>query len=330
MPDTMPLSEFARKFRSLVDSGKRFLLLTHVRPDGDAYGCLLAMAHSLREMGKEVVAWNQDGVVERYRFLPGAESIQSVLLPTESFDVRIVMDTASVERVGHIGLPLDPKSPVINIDHHASNPRYGDLVYLEPDRASCGEVVYDLLKQAEMPISARTAECLFVAISTDTGSFQYPATRPDTFRIAADLLDRGISLGDISRKIYESEPARRLLLLREVLQSVRFDSKDRLGYFWIDRGSYTRSGAQPEDSEGMIDHVRAVKSVQVAVMFEELLEEGKVRISLRSKDPRINVHGVACQFGGGGHAAAAGARLSGSKSEVEAKVLEAIRKILPT
>jgi len=319
------LTAFARQFRTIMKAGRRFLVVTHVRPDGDAYGCMLAIAHSLRMMRKKIVLWNEDGVVDRYRFLPGSDWISSETPPSGSFDARIVVDTASMERAGKISMPSDRRSPIINIDHHASNPGYGDLVYVEPSRASCGEVIFDLLRLAKMPVPKEAAECLFVAISTDTGSFQYPSVTPSTFRIAADLLEYGLDLGEITRRIYESYPPRRLLLLREVLQSARFDSGDRIGYFWIDAGSYRRSGARPEDSEALIDHVRSIHSVRVAVLFEEIAGERTVRISLRSKDRRVDVNRVARQFGGGGHPAAAGARIQGGREEVEQRVLEAVR-----
>ncbi len=328
MAATSTLSDFAGKFRTFVDSKKRLLILTHVRPDGDAYGCMLAMAHSLKEMGREVTLWNPDGVADRYHFLPHTEWILSGDFPRGAFDGWIIVDAANIER---IGLPaLDPEKPVpiVNIDHHASNPGYGHLVHIEPQRASCGEVIFDLLKAAKMPVSLDTAKCLFVAISTDTGSFQYPAVTPSTFRAAAQLLEYGIDLGDLSRHTYESHPPRRLLLLREILQSASFDSNDRIGFFWIDVQSYKRSGAKPEDSEGMIDHIRGIHSVLVAVLFEEV-DNGVIRLSFRSKDKRIDVNAIAQQFGGGGHTAAAGARLKGTREEVQTRVLDAIRAALP-
>ena len=323
------IKTFAKKFRVLINSNKKFLVLTHVRPDGDAYGCLLAMAHSLIQLGKQVTLWNEDGIVERYHFLPGTEWITSRPLPHGPFDARIVLDTASLERVGKITLQPNSNSPIVNIDHHASNSHYGDLAFVDPHRASCGEVIFDLLKSAKMPMNKDVAKCLFVAISTDTGSFQYPAVTPSTFRTAAELLEYGIDLGELSRLTYESHPPRRLLLLREVLQSAKFDSDNRIGYFWINADSYKRSGAKPEDSEGMIDHIRSIRSVLVAVLFEEIQDEGVIRISLRSKDSKVDVNKIATQFGGGGHSAASGARISGTRQQVETRVLTAIRDALP-
>ncbi len=329
MPLPAAFSEFARNFRAILDGGKRFLLFTHVRPDGDACGCLLAMGSALTAMGKEAVLWNEDGIPERYRWLPGSAGVLTGPLPEGAFDARIVLDTATAERVGKIRLDPQSHPPVINLDHHASNNGYGQLAFVDPDRASCGELVLELFKLAAMPLTRDAAQCLFVAISTDTGSFQYPNTTAATFRAAAELLETGLDLGEISRMTYESYPPRRLLLLREVLRSAKFDSGDRIGYFWIDAESYRRSGARPEDTEGVIDHIRAIQPVKVAVLFEELVGEGMVRMSFRSKDPRIDVNRVARQFGGGGHAAAAGARVAGAGAEVEKRVLDALRAALP-
>jgi bifunctional oligoribonuclease and PAP phosphatase NrnA len=327
MPVFDNLPEFAKQFRSLIDSGKRFLVLTHYNPDGDAYGCTLAMAHSLKELGKEVVLWNDSGVTDRYRFMPGTQWIQSGPPPNGTFDVRIVVDNAHPSRVGKIPLTSDPQSPIINIDHHASNTKYGDYIYIEPNRASCGEIIFDLLQQARMPFTKDAAKCLFVAISTDTGSFQYPSVTPATFRTAAALLDQGLDLGELSRQTYESYPPRRLRLLREVLQSAKFDSEDRIGYFWIDQNSYERSGAKPEDTEGLIDHIRSIHSVWVAILFEEI-STNEFRMSFRSKNPNIDVNQIAKLFGGGGHPAAAGARLQAKREELETKVLDAVRQAL--
>lgn len=322
-------STFAQKFKVLIDSGNKFLLLTHVRPDGDAYGCILAMAHSLKKMGKEPVLWSEDGMSDRYQFLPSSHWVKGGKPPEGKFDARIVMDNASLQRAGKISLTQDPASPIVNIDHHASNPAYGDLSYIDPLRASCGEIIFDLIKATQMPITLDVAKCLFVAISTDTGSFQYPATTSATFKIAAELIEHGINLGELSQQTYESHPPRRLLLLREVLQSAQFDSHDQIGYFWIDRESYQKSGAKPEDTEGVIDHIRGIRPVRVAVLFEEVPEDGLIRMSFRSKDPCIDVNKIAQQLGGGGHSAASGARVVGNRHDVEKRVLDMIRSALP-
>ncbi|MDD2708281.1 MAG: bifunctional oligoribonuclease/PAP phosphatase NrnA [Verrucomicrobiae bacterium] len=322
------MDEFADKFRWTIDMGRRFLVLSHIRPDGDAYGSMLALAHSLKALNKEVVLWNPHPVANRYRFLPGTEWIESGLPPSDRFDARIVVDTASLERVGRIPLSSDSKSPIINIDHHVSNPGFGDLVFVGRSYAACGEILFDLMRAVHMPISREAAECLFVAISTDTGSFQYSSVTSATFQRIARLMEMGIDVGRLSRLTYENFPLSRFRLLREVLQSVKFASGDRIGYAWLTKEMYARTGAQSSDSEGMIDHIRRIDSVTVAVIFEEMKEQELVRVSLRSKLPAMDVNVLAGQFGGGGHPAAAGANVRGAPAEVEKRILAAVEKNL--
>lgn len=319
---------FARDFRVIVDRGSRFIVASHLRPDGDAYGSALALALALQRAGKEVVVWNPDGMSERFSWLPGAAAMMGPELPEGPWDARIVVDTASPERVGGLSLAPDQSSPIVNVDHHGSNPRFGDLVWVDGTRASCGEMILDLIREIGLPLDREVASCLFVAISTDTGSFRYSNTRPTTLRAAAELLETGVDLAELSRMTWENEPSRRLAFVREVLQTVRFEEEGKVGLLWIKPEAYTRSGALPEDTEGLIDLVRGVRGVRVALVFEEVPKEGGVRVSFRSKDPRVDVAKIALQLGGGGHAAAAGARVSGKSAEVERAVLAAVKAAL--
>ncbi|MCC7519621.1 MAG: bifunctional oligoribonuclease/PAP phosphatase NrnA [Verrucomicrobiae bacterium] len=327
MPKAAVPSDFLKRFRALVKEGRRFLVASHVRPDGDAYGSTLALTLSLRKAGKTATAWNPDGLSERFAWLPGAAGFAGPKLPQGPWDVRIVVDTASPDRVGDFPLASDPASPVVNLDHHGSNPGFGDCVWVDAARAACGEMVFDLLREADLPVDRDIASCLFVAISTDTGSFRFSNTRAATLRAAAELLDAGAEAGELSRMIWENEPARRLAFLREILPTARFEEGGKVGLLWIRSEAYARSGAQPEDTEGVIDFVRSVAGVVVGLVFEEAPGE-IVRVSFRSKDPRVDVAKLAVRFGGGGHAAAAGARISGAPAAVEREVLAAVKAAL--
>lgn len=328
MPAAHVPPEFIRGFRDLVGPGRRFVIASHLRPDGDAYGSTLALALALRRAGKEVVAWNPDGMSERFTWLPGASTLQGPALPSGKWDARIVVDTASPERVGGFSLVPDRACPTVNIDHHGSNPRFGDLVWVDATRASCGEMILEVIRGAGLPLDREVASCLFVAISTDTGSFRYSNTRPTTLRAAAELLETGLDLAELSRMTWENEPSRRLAFVREVLQTARFEEGGQVGLLWITPEAYARSGALPEDTEGLIDFVRGVSGVRVALVFEEVAKEGMVRVSFRSKDPKVDVAKIALKFGGGGHAPAAGARIPGKGAEVERNVLAAVRAAL--
>src|SRR5207253_6197761 len=231
--------------------------------------------------------------------------------------------TAIQNRLGN-SLPAVRSAKVwINIDHHPSNPGYGDLVYIDPKSPATGQILFELIKSEKLPIDQDIAENLFVAISTDTGSFQYPNTTARTFEIAGELVHVGLNVGEISRKTYENYPRRRLELLRELLRTMRFDADGRVASFALDFKTAAELGVIPEDNEGLIDHLRAVRGVIAAVFFEELAD-GKVRVSMRSKSDAVDVSAICQKFGGGGHKLAAGARVRGTLAEVESRILEAI------
>lgn len=302
---------------------QRFVILSHLRPDGDAFGCELALALSLRALGKDVTVWNQDGLLAKYAWLPCSALITQPSPEPQDFDVAIALDTAAEDRLGTGRAAVKNVQLWINIDHHISNPGYGDLVYIDPAAPATGQILYELLESQKLPLTAEIAENLFVAISTDTGSFQYPNTTARTYEIAAALIRAGVNVGRLSQQIYESYPRRRVQLLRELLNVVQFSCADRVASFALSLETVAKVGAQPEDNEGLIDYIRAIDSVIVAAFFEELPGR-KVRISLRSKDARADVGKVCQQFGGGGHTLAAGARIGGTLDEVQDKVLQAI------
>ncbi|PYJ12661.1 MAG: hypothetical protein DME94_11835 [Verrucomicrobia bacterium] len=286
---------------------QNFAVLSHVRPDGDALGSQLALALSLQKLGKDVRVWNEDGTLEKYSFLPRAE------LLTKPPDTLAAVASAKIW---------------INIDHHLSNPGYGDLVIVDPSAPATGEIIFKLIKSQGLPFDHDIAENLYAAISTDTGSFQYPKTSACTFEIAEELVrDGNLDVGKISQQLYESYPRRRLELLRELLQTTRFIEQDRMASFTLSLKTAGDLRVLPEDNEGLIDHLRAIRSVIVAVFFEELTD-GKVRVSMRSKDEAVDVCAICQKFGGGGHTLAAGARIRGSLAEVEEKVLEEVREVV--
>jgi len=301
----------------------RFAILSHVRPDGDALGCQIALALSLQRLGKEVRVWNEDGMLEKYSFLPRAELLTKPPAAPEDVDVAIALDTAIQNRLGTAFGAVRSAKMWINIDHHLSNPGYGDLVYVDPTAPATGQIIFDLIKSQGFPFNREIAENLFAAISTDTGSFQYPKTSARTFEIAAQLICAGINVGRLNQQLYENYPRRRIELLRELLRTMRFESDGRVASFGLSLKTAAALQALPEDNEGLIDHLRAIRGVIVAVFFEEL-SDGKVRVSMRSKTEAIDVCVICQKFGGGGHTLAAGARVRGTLAEVEQKVLEEI------
>jgi phosphoesterase RecJ-like protein len=310
-----------------IRANQTFCIAGHIRPDGDCVGSQLGLALALKAEGKRVACWNENPMPDKYAFLDPDHLFQKPE-PGQNFDCVIAADAASFERIGSVGPCVAERKLLINIDHHASNTRYGDLNWVSAREPSTGELVYRLLKVAQWPITRQIADCLFTAISTDTGSFQYATTRPGTFHVSAELVTRGANLGKICDEVYQSYPLSRVRLLKHVYSHFRLTHQNQIAYFWLRKADFARAGCGDSDeTEGLIDHIRAIEPVVVACVFEELDPE-ITRVSLRSKTDRVNVSEIAAQFGGGGHAAAAGARIPGKPLSVQRRVIAAVKKAL--
>lgn len=307
----------------ILKTRTRFVVMSHARPDGDALGCTLAMALCLRQLGKDVTAWNEDGVPAKFHYLPEHALVTQPPAEPQRFEVAVVLDNAVKNRAGKAIEAVAHADVWINLDHHITNEHYGDLNFIDPLAPATGQILFELIHGHDLPLTYAMADNLFTAISTDTGSFQYPSTTARTYEIAAELIRAGVNVGELSQKMYESYSRRRLELLRALLNVLRFSSRDRVASFALSAETVKTVGSVPEDTEGLIDTIRAIEGVTAAAFFEEL-GDGRVRVSLRSKSPKIDVSKVCGLFGGGGHKLAAGARVSGTLAEVQEKVLQAI------
>ena len=321
------MSETFEQIGRALRDHQRFAVLSHVRPDGDALGSQLALGLSLKKLGKDVRIWNEDGMLDKYSFLPNANLLTKPPAEAEDVDVAVALDTAIQNRLGTTVAAIKSAKTWINIDHHPSNPAYGDIVYIDPKSPATGQILFELMTNQKLPIDPAIAENLYVAISTDTGSFQYPNTTARTFEIVAELVRAGVDVGRVSQSTYENYPRRRIELLRDLLGTMRFDANGRVASFGLNLATAKKLGVLPEDNEGLIDHLRAIRGVIVAVFFEEL-PDGKVRVSMRSKSEKVNVCAICEKFGGGGHILAAGARVKGALAEVEKKILEEVRDVV--
>jgi phosphoesterase RecJ-like protein len=306
-----------------IHQAKRIAILSHVRPDCDAIGSQLALALSLQQLGKEVSAWNEDGLPESFRFLEKSDLIKRPPAESEEFDLAIALDTASQQRLGTAFRAIRSVHQWINIDHHASNPGYGDLVYIDPVAPAAGQIVFEFLQTEKFPLTQAGADALYAAISTDTGSFRYANVTARTFEIAAELIKSGVDAAAIANHLYESYPKRRVQLLGQILPGALFDLDDQIASMALTNEMKARLGIHPDDIDGLIDYVRSVDTVVVAALFEEL-PENKIRLSMRSKNDRVDVNKICGEFGGGGHPRAAGARIRGSLEEVRSKVLRRV------
>jgi len=309
-----------------IRGSRTVCVVGHVRPDGDCVGSQLALTLALRAEGKKAVCWNEDPIPQKYRFLDPNRLLDKPKAGLQ-FDCVIATDSASLERLGSAETCIANRKLLINIDHHESNTRFGDINWVSVREPSTGELIFKLLKAARWPITKPIADCLFTAVSTDTGSFQYPTTRPGTYHIAGELIRRGADLARICDEVYQSYPLSRARLLKHVYSRFRLTHGDRIAYLWLKKADFARTGAESVDSEGLIDHLRAIEPVVVACVFEEI-EPELTRVSLRSKSDKVNVNDIAEQFGGGGHPAAAGARIEGRPLSVQRRVIAAVGKAI--
>ncbi len=312
------------EIRRALDAAETVVVASHLRPDGDALGSTIAFALWLESIGKTVYALNENGVPSKYEFLPASERVSAPDLEGKiRCDAFVALDTSVKTRLGTVLDSVEMPEVFINLDHHISNESFGTLNHVDADSPATGQIVVNFFESQGIAITPAMAANLFVAISTDTGSFQYMNTTARTFEVGATLIRAGVNVGELSQAIYERQPRRRLELLRLALNSVVFSCDDRVASFALRREDFVRLGLSPEDNEGIIDQLRSVEGVIAAVFFEDL-GDGKVRVSARSKDVRVDVCKVCGLFGGGGHALASGARVKGELNEVGERFLAAL------
>ena len=319
-------------YQEIIDAIRQndnFAVISHFRPDGDAIGSTLAMGLLLQALGKKVQLWNSDPVPQRYAFLTGASAFR--LLPPalpEEIENIICLDTGDLKRLGDEALPLFNKAKfTINIDHHHTNTRYGQLNLVVGDAAACGCIIFNLIRAAGVELTRPMADALYAAISTDTGSFQYSSTTPEVMRQVADLIEAGVDVGDINRRIYQEIPATSFITQREVLNNMIVEEDGQIAHYSMPGGKKAELGVGMEDCKDLVDIIRVMQGVRVAAIFEDL-EDGRIRVSLRSKDPAIDVSAIAGMHGGGGHFMASGIRMRGPLSDAREKVLNSIRAVV--
>ncbi len=306
---------------ALLRRAEGVLVTSHAGPDGDAIGSELAVAELVEALGRKAVVVNRDPHPAPLEFLPGIERIlvQETIPTNDAFDLAVVLECPGLDRPGLAGLE---GLPILNIDHHLGNARYGTVNYVDEDAPAVGEMVLHLLDAAALPLTPTMATNLYVALVTDTGDFRYANATPRAFRAAARLVEAGARPEAIAEALWEQVPARIVRLQTEVLATLTFHANGRLAVVWCDGAMLERAGAYPQDTENLINIPRAIAGVRVAAFFKAFAP-GTVKVSLRSRGS-VDVQGVARAFGGGGHTNAAGCTVAGELAQVQARVLAAL------
>lgn len=304
-----------------IKAAENILVMTHVHPDGDALGSQIAMGYILESLGKKAVLFSEEPVSHLYDFLPGCEKLVTTLPDPHDFDCGIALDCGDCFRLGCKMDNLLTVHPFIVIDHHAGHKEFGDIRWVNPQKASTGEMVYDLASALGAEISYEAAYCLYTAIVSDTGSFKYSSTTADTFRTAQDLVQKGVKPADVAGKLFDNFTVNRLTLMKMVLDSLELFADDRIAFISAPHEVFEKTGTTQADTETFISYPRSLNTVKVAVFIKET-EDGLVSVSLRSKGKSCDVAKLAASFGGGGHRNASGFKLrSETITEVREKLL---------
>ncbi len=302
----------------VIQQAKNVLIATHVFPDVDAMGSLLAMGNILCSMGKKVYLYSEEPANHILEFLPGAEKLNIGLPGLEQFDCCLALDCGDELRLGRVKDNLLNIHPFVVVDHHAGHKKFGDFRWVDPGKSSTGEMVYELALELGVKIDYATAYCLYSAIVADTGSFKYASTSPRTLHIAGELLTRGVNPAEISGKIFDNFTKNRLHLLQEVLATLKLYEDEQLAVITVNKDQFDKTGTTPVDTELFINYPRSLATVKIAAFIKE--SKDFVGVSLRSKG-NYDVTSVAGKFGGGGHRNAAGFKLQG-------KTIDDVRKVL--
>jgi len=307
----------------LIEQKQRFMITSHIRPDGDGLGSGLALYWMLKALDKDAEVVLHDRVPPAYHVLPGSCEVRVEEDLTDSYDAAFIIECSDVERPGLPGLK---NQFVVNIDHHSTTEPFGDINWIDSTAAAVGEMIYNLCKALGVEVTREIADCIYTALLTDTGSFHFSNTTERTLKIASELVRRGVEPARISQALYYSYPFSRIKLLGMVLSNIERDSSGRVAWVTMGRDMLCDADASEEDADGIVNHALSVGDVEAVAFFKEL-SPGIYRVSLRSKG-KTNVARVAETFGGGGHRNAAGCRVEGEFCEVKRQVIESLQTAL--
>ena len=307
---------------------KKFLITAHVNLEGDSLGSQLAMKELLTGLGKTAFIVDNDPAPEHYKFLPKANEISTDINKKRDFDAIVVLDCPTLKRIGKVADLIAKNKFVINIDHHISNENFGQVNWVDSNASSAGEMIYRLFKKMGVAMTKETALSLYIAILTDTGSFNYDNTSSATHEIAGELLGYGLDPASVSESVYERRSIADIKLLGLVLASLKVNPLGDVAYLEVTKAMISQTGADSLKSEGFINYARSIDKVRIAILFKEDPNgAGNINISFRAKGD-CDVNELAAHFGGGGHVKASGCIIEGSLVDVEKKVLAKAEELL--
>ncbi len=306
-----------------INKAESIVILTHENPDGDAIGTGLALYNALKDYGK-----NPDIIIPEYprtfTFLPGADKIKKES-KTKKYDLAISVDCATIKMLNGFASYFENAKVKVSIDHHSTNTMFGDYNYISPDAPACAQILLVVLEYFKIEVTKDIGTCILAGIITDTGGFKYSSVTPETFEFVAGLLNKGINVSKIYRKVLQIKTKANFELSRIAMERLEFLENGKIAFTYITKEDEEKVNAESGDHEGIVEVGRDVEGVEVSVFIRETTKGCK--ISMRSNE-YVNVSDVCLLLGGGGHVRAAGATMQCSVEQVKEKVLRLVRAVL--
>lgn len=318
-------SEALHQAARFIHDHDRFLVVNHINPDGDATGSLLAVGLILKRLGKTFELVNEGKTPSRFSFLPMCDYIRNLessdTMENSKYRYVITVDSADRSRVGKASELFEDGAILLNIDHHPTNDSYGTINVIRDSAASTTEVLYDLAQTMGVQLDNDLSTCLYVGLLTDTGGFRYANTSDNVMRVAADLLQFGVSPAEVADRCLETISEAYLHLLGRTLSSLEILADGRLAVISVTMEDMLKTGVLSEDVEGLVNYARNIEGVEVGISFKET-DEKMIKVSFRSR--KLDVSSIAKHFGGGGHVRASGCMLKGNLQQVKEKVISKV------
>ncbi len=317
-----------------LKKSRNVLVTSHVQPDGDALGSLIAMGLALSACDKKITLYNEDELPKAFRFLPSANRIVHRLDSVDTFDTAVILDCGDLRRVGEMALKINTIPTIINIDHHITNTGFGNFQIVDPSACATAEIIYRLIKEMKIPISRIMAFSIYTGIMTDTGSFRFSNTNQEAFSICEEMVGIGVDPTFVAGHVSVTYSLSRIKLLNMVLESIEVSENGRLSLMTLTQEMLNKTNSKPEDLGRLINYARHIENVKVAALIFESKNGGSIEpdskhqfhISLRS-DGTVNVAEIAAKYGGGGHKSAAGFNMTTTLQTIKNKILRIADKL---
>jgi phosphoesterase RecJ-like protein len=310
-----------------LKASRSVLVTTHVNPDGDAIGSLIAMGRIMSLLDKRVVMYNESRIPAVYRFLPKVNDIRRTLPDGETFDTAIVLDCGRLARVGKAVSRIDAVPTVINLDHHQTNTGFGDARIIDTEACATAEIVYRLFCRLNLELDDVLAISIYTAILTDTGSFRFSNTNQEAFRIGETMIRAGVDPYKVAQHVYGTYSLGRIKLLNLALDSIEISDNGKMSIMTLWKEMLEETGTKREDVDGIINYARNIQDIKIAALLHELEGNGSGpdsrhtwHVSLRS-DGDVDVAAIAAQYGGGGHTTAAGFNVEASLMDLKERII---------